>query len=153
MQTINNRAGSNYYNISDIRVVITDYAIQQILSGDELETYRSSLGPLKWMAPELIENSNCKTSFESDIYAFGITMWEIITGQEPYYPDVDPVDVAIHVLVKERRPQSYAFIPEKIQNLMKLCWHKNCEERPKASQVVEKLSQFIQIERKQHDLE
>ncbi len=39
------------------------------------------------MAPELIENSGTKTTFESDIYAFGITMWEIITGQEPY-PDV-----------------------------------------------------------------
>ncbi len=37
----------NRYNINDIRVVITDYAIQQMLSGDELETYRSSLGPLK----------------------------------------------------------------------------------------------------------
>eukprot|EP01083_Nonionella_stella_P076306 207879_1 len=138
-----------------IRVVVTDYALQNILSGDELETYRSSLGPLKWMAPECIENGSSPSTKESDIYAFGITMWEIITGQEPY-PDVDPVDTAIHVLVKERRPQSYAFIPEKIQNLMKICWHKHPKKRPDADKIVQILDQFITTERKQnaerHDL-
>ncbi len=54
IQSENNNANNlsliNMININDIRVVITDYAIQQMLSGDGLETYRSSLGPL-------IENS------------------------------------------------------------------------------------------------
>ena len=144
----NNNNNIKDNNIGNIRVVITDYALQQMLNENELETYRSTLGPLKWMAPECIEN-NSSSTFQSDIYAFGITMWEIITGQEPY-PDVDPVDTAIHVLVKERRPQSYAFIPEKIQNLMKQCWHKDKDKRPNADKVVQTLRDFIQTERKQH---
>jgi len=136
-------------NVDQIRVVVTDYSLQQMLNDNELEQYRSTLGPLKWMAPECIENGSSST-YQSDIYAFGITMWEIITGQEPY-PDVDPVDTAIHVLVKERRPQSYAFIPEKIQNLMKICWHKDKEMRPNADKVVQTLSEFIQTETKQNN--
>ena len=138
----------NGNSIDHIRVVVTDYALQQMLTNHELEQYRSSLGPLKWMAPECIENGSCST-LQSDIYAFGITMWEIITGQEPY-PDVDPVDTAIHVLVKERRPQSYAFIPEQVQNLMKICWHKDKDKRPNADTVVKTLTEFVQLERKQH---
>ena len=132
-------------NVKNVRVAVTDYAQQQMLSDDELETYRSSLGPLKWMAPECIENGDA--TFESDIYSFSITMWEIITGQEPY-PDVEAVDTAIHVLVKGRRPQSYAFIPEKIQNLLKIMWHKKPEQRPDAVKVVANLTEFVDVERK-----
>eukprot|EP00483_Globobulimina_turgida_P004090 UN04098 len=129
--------------VSDIRVVVTDYALQQMLTDDGLETYRSSLGPLKWMAPELIDNHNNNTSFESDIYAFGITIWEILTGNEPY-PDTKAVDAAIQVLIKKRRPQQYAFIPEPIQNLMVKCWNTDISQRPKANQVVNELDKYIQ---------
>eukprot|EP01083_Nonionella_stella_P055335 145990_1 len=73
-------------------------------------------------------------------------MWEIVTGKEPY-PNVDPMDAAIHVLVHEKRPQSYAFIPEKIQNLMNICWHKHPKKRPDADKIVQILDEFITIER------
>ncbi len=63
--------GINIRNINDIRVVITDYALHSMLTDDGLD---ASLGSLKWMAPELIENHNTNTTLKTDIYAFGITI-------------------------------------------------------------------------------
>ncbi len=60
-------------NINDIRVVITD---------DDLD---ASLGSLKWMAPELIENHNTNTTLKTDIYAFGITILTFVLFIMYYY--------------------------------------------------------------------
>ncbi|KAG2638373.1 hypothetical protein PVAP13_2NG588100 [Panicum virgatum] len=41
-------------------------------------------GTLPWMAPEMLEMSSNMVSTKVDVYSFGIIMWEILTGQEPY---------------------------------------------------------------------
>ena len=126
-----------------------------MLSERELDAHRSTSGVVQFLAPECFRDPQADesapsppTTKESDIYALGITMWEVITGQEPY-GDLAPVETAVHVLVKERRPQSFAFIPEKIQNLMRRCWHKEREKRPTADMVVIELTQFIESEREE----
>ncbi len=92
------------------------------------------------MAPEAI--SDFKFSVKSDVYAFGITLWELLTGQDPY-PDFEPVNTAVEVLVKQRRPQLYDFIPVQIQKLMKKCWHSDPAKRPAMDDVCKSLKQFI----------
>jgi len=41
-------------------------------------------GTLPWMAPELLTMSGTKVSEKIDVYSFGIVMWEILTGEDPY---------------------------------------------------------------------
>ncbi|TKW35797.2 hypothetical protein SEVIR_2G400400v4 [Setaria viridis] len=41
-------------------------------------------GTLPWMAPEMLEMSSNMVSTKVDVYSFGIIMWEILTGEEPY---------------------------------------------------------------------
>ncbi|KAH9650158.1 protein kinase domain-containing protein [Citrus sinensis] len=41
-------------------------------------------GTLLWMAPALLNGSNNRVSEKVDVYSFGMAMWEIITGEEPY---------------------------------------------------------------------
>merc|ERR1712129_466165 len=83
----------------------------------------------------------------SDIYSFGITIWEIMTGQQPF-ADVEPIEVAIHVSVMGRRPECYGSIPQKVQNLLKKMWHKEPMQRPNAEQIVEALLDIADAERK-----
>ena len=133
-----------------MRVAVTDYALQSMMSQTERDAHRSNAGVVQFLAPECFADSHGETSppttKESDIYALGITMWEVITGQEPY-GDMAPVDTAVHVKVKGRRPQSFAHIPEQIQNLMRKCWHKEREQRPTADVVVAELTKYIESER------
>uniref|UniRef100_UPI001CB97285 serine/threonine-protein kinase CTR1-like n=1 Tax=Erigeron canadensis TaxID=72917 RepID=UPI001CB97285 len=41
-------------------------------------------GTLPWMAPELLNGSSARVSEKVDVFSFGIAMWEILTGEEPY---------------------------------------------------------------------
>ncbi|KAI8523186.1 hypothetical protein RHMOL_Rhmol13G0054000 [Rhododendron molle] len=41
-------------------------------------------GTLPRMAPELLNSSSCRVSEKVDVFSFGITLWEILTGEEPY---------------------------------------------------------------------
>ncbi|KAE8673098.1 thioredoxin-like protein 4B-like isoform X1 [Hibiscus syriacus] len=41
-------------------------------------------GTLPWMVPELLNGSSTKVSEKVDVFSFGISMWDILTGEEPY---------------------------------------------------------------------
>lgn len=41
-------------------------------------------GTLPWMAPELLNGSSSLVSEKVDVFSFGIVMWELLTGDEPY---------------------------------------------------------------------
>ncbi|CAA2996861.1 flag-tagged kinase domain of mitogen-activated kinase kinase kinase [Olea europaea subsp. europaea] len=41
-------------------------------------------GTLPWMAPELLNGGSSKVSEKVDVFSFGIVLWEILTGEEPY---------------------------------------------------------------------
>ncbi|KAJ6407042.1 hypothetical protein OIU84_010537 [Salix udensis] len=41
-------------------------------------------GTLPWMAPELLSGKNHMVTEKIDVYSFGIVMWELLTGEEPY---------------------------------------------------------------------
>ncbi|KAK6931913.1 Serine-threonine/tyrosine-protein kinase, catalytic domain [Dillenia turbinata] len=41
-------------------------------------------GTLPWMAPELLNDSSSRVSEKVDVFSFGIVLWEILTGEEPY---------------------------------------------------------------------
>ena len=46
---------------------------------------RNAYGPLKWMAPEALSSQNPVFSKASDVFTFGVVLWEILTeGEEPY---------------------------------------------------------------------
>ncbi|WVZ06613.1 hypothetical protein V8G54_019959 [Vigna mungo] len=41
-------------------------------------------GTLPWMAPELLNGNSSRVSEKVDVFSFGISMWELLTGEEPY---------------------------------------------------------------------
>ena len=52
------------------------------LSEEDANKTNSDVGPIRWMAPECIKTN--KYSFKSDVWAFGITIIEILTRKIPY---------------------------------------------------------------------
>mmetsp|Transcript_48744 Transcript_48744/g.59953 ORF Transcript_48744/g.59953 Transcript_48744/m.59953 type:complete len:434 (+) Transcript_48744:33-1334(+) len=122
------------------RVAVSDYGMTRILNEEVYAQTYASIGPLKWMAPESI--SDFTFSFKSDVYSFGITMWEVLTGRDPY-PDIDPVNTAVEVLVKQRRPPISDFIPPRIKKLMRKSWHKDPNSRPTFERIVQELRKYI----------
>ncbi|MCI22243.1 kinase family protein, partial [Trifolium medium] len=58
-------------------------------------------GTLPWMAPELLSGKSHMVSEKIDVYSFGIVMWELLTGDEPYADMhcASIIDVHVRVLV------------------------------------------------------
>ena len=55
------------------------------LEDDDANKTNSSTGPIRWMAPECIKFGIY--SLKSDVWAFGVTIVEILTHDKPY-PDI-----------------------------------------------------------------
>ncbi|KAK9069352.1 hypothetical protein SSX86_011255 [Deinandra increscens subsp. villosa] len=95
-------------------------------------------GTLPWMAPELLNGSTTKVSEKVDVFSFGITMWEILTGEEPYANM--HCGAIIGGIVKDTlRPT----IPEKCdpewRKLMEQCWSADPTTRPSFTDITNKL--------------
>ncbi|XP_059469107.1 tyrosine kinase receptor Cad96Ca-like [Neocloeon triangulifer] len=107
--------------------------------------------PIRWMAPESLYDNIF--SSKSDVWSFGVFMWEVVTlGSTPY-----PGLAAAEVLKKVRdgmRLEKPEHCRREIYNIMFYCWDKSPQERPtfpEAVQLLEKLlvseTDYIELER------
>ncbi|XP_076958642.1 RAF-like serine/threonine-protein kinase 20 [Bidens hawaiensis] len=95
-------------------------------------------GTLPWMAPELLNGSTTHVSEKVDVFSFGITMWEILTGEEPYANM--HCGAIIGGIVKDTlRP----IIPERCEpewkKLMEECWSTDPTIRPSFTEITNRL--------------
>ncbi|KAG8871013.1 hypothetical protein FRB97_009184 [Tulasnella sp. 331] len=117
-----------------IQPVICDFGLTKAL-GTKYFTTSSGLkgmGSMRWMAPELL-NGDTKTT-ASDMYAFGMTIVEILTGNVPF-PDLHhPSPIIIAVLGGRRPPLEPIYRGKQslraFWDIVVLCWTAEREERP-----------------------
>ncbi|XP_059807313.1 tyrosine-protein kinase RYK isoform X2 [Hypanus sabinus] len=95
--------------------------------------------PVRWMALESLVNSEFSSA--SDVWAFGVTLWELMTlGQTPYV-DIDPFEMAAYLKDGYRITQPIN-CPDELFAVMACCWALDREERPKFQQLVQCLTEF-----------
>ncbi|RCN29682.1 hypothetical protein ANCCAN_24553 [Ancylostoma caninum] len=102
--------------------------------------------PLRWLAPECIMEG--VFSSKSDVWAFGILMYEIVgLGQKPY-PSMDNSQVLTHVR-NGGTPAKPAYCPDPLYKIMQLCWAYDKEQRPTFADILsmfEKLRDKIEFQ-------
>ena len=76
-------------------------------------------GVIPYIAPEIFRGS--PFSKESDIYSFGMIMWEITTGCKPFSEDKHD-HILTYQIIDGKRPEITDDTPECFVNLMKRCW-------------------------------
>lgn len=97
--------------------------------------------PVKWMAPESI--FNCVYTFESDVWSYGIFLWELFSLGSSPYPGM-PVDSKFYKMIKEGfRMLSPEHAPAEIYDVMKTCWDADPLKRPTFKQVVQLIEKQI----------
>ncbi|XP_014769592.1 plexin-A1 isoform X1 [Octopus bimaculoides] len=88
--------------------------------------------PVKWMAPESVEHFVFST--QTDVWSYGVVLWELLTRGVTPYPDVVPWDVHSY-LQSGRRMQKPKHCPEFIYQLMLRCWQQDSDDRPAFSEI------------------
>uniref|UniRef100_A0A4W3HV00 receptor protein-tyrosine kinase n=1 Tax=Callorhinchus milii TaxID=7868 RepID=A0A4W3HV00_CALMI len=89
--------------------------------------------PVKWMAPESI--FDCVYTVQSDVWSYGILLWEIFSLGSSPYPDL-PVDSRFYKLIRSGYQMSRPVLgtPE-MYDVMSQCWHLDPHKRPTFQQI------------------
>eukprot|EP00117_Sycon_ciliatum_P043605 scpid7956/ scgid1760/ Fibroblast growth factor receptor; Protein kringelchen len=114
------------------------------------EAQTSRMLPIKWTAVESITTGSF--SSQSDVWSFGVLMWEVETcGDLPY--DGKPNALLADILLKGYRLERPTGCPDRIYSLMMQCWDLDPNSRPDFSALIQELSQeleshlnYIQVE-------
>ncbi|RIB01052.1 kinase-like domain-containing protein [Gigaspora rosea] len=92
-------------------------------------------GILPYVAPEILDGKPYTKA--SDIYSFGMIMWEILYGKSVSYDQNDEIKLQLQICYDDLRPSINEDSPQCYIKLMKECWEKEPDERPSAEIICE----------------
>ncbi|KAL5699077.1 hypothetical protein ACHQM5_030028 [Ranunculus cassubicifolius] len=95
-------------------------------------------GTLPWMAPELLNGSSSKVSEKVDVFSFGIVLWEILTGEEPY-ANMHYGAIIGGIVSNTLRPLVPSFCDSEWKRLMEQCWAPDPVARPSFTEIASRL--------------
>ncbi|XP_062889322.1 ephrin type-A receptor 2 [Mobula hypostoma] len=135
-------AARNILVNSQLVCKVSDFGLSRVLEDDTEGTYTTSGGkiPIRWTAPEAIAFR--KFTSASDVWSFGIVMWEVLSyGERPYW------EMSNHEVMKSinegfRLPAPME-CPSAIYQLMMQCWQQERTKRPKFCDIVNILDKLI----------
>eukprot|EP00051_Salpingoeca_urceolata_P016150 m.213238 g.213238 ORF g.213238 m.213238 type:complete len:648 (+) comp18602_c0_seq5:1936-3879(+) len=122
--------------VADALVIkIADFGMGRVI--EELYTARTGTKmPVKWSAPEAL----CYNAFsiKSDVWSYGITLWEVSTFGGNPYPDLEAHQVLAELEKGYRMPEPPNCLPG-LYPVMFSCWRMNSADRPTFSEIKQTL--------------
>lgn len=116
-------------------------------------------GTIPYMAPEFLENKNVSFTEKTEVYSFGVLLWEIFSdprrAKKGPYPNMQPVQILFQVINNGLRPYLPGISPPDqdsmdeeevdtdISTLMQCCWQHSPSERPTFANVIDYLQMKI----------
>lgn len=126
----------------DMTVCVADFGLsKKIYSGDYYRQGRIAKMPVKWIAVESLADR--VFTVKSDVWAFGVTMWEIATRGMTPYPGIQNHEIYDHLLEGHRLKQPPDCLDE-LYEIMYMCWRADPQDRPVFTQLREMLEKLAE---------
>uniref|UniRef100_A0A9J7XZ94 receptor protein-tyrosine kinase n=1 Tax=Cyprinus carpio carpio TaxID=630221 RepID=A0A9J7XZ94_CYPCA len=135
-------AARNVLVNGNLECKVSDFGLSRVLEDYPEGTYTTTGGkiPIRWTAPEAIAYR--KFTSASDVWSFGIVMWEVMSyGERPYW------DMSNHEVMKSinegfRLPAPIG-CPSAVNQLMLQCWTQDRSKRPRFVDIVNLLEKLL----------
>lgn len=126
---------------------VLDFGMSKLTSAESLTQAGYTLGTPEYMAPEQCIGANVVA--QTDLYAFGVLMYEALTGELPIIAQsrrelLDLHQRQIPVPMRQRRPD--LDIPEQLDQVVMKCLKKRINDRPKSAEELEAMLAAIPLE-------
>ncbi|XP_068694926.1 tyrosine-protein kinase ABL1-like [Montipora foliosa] len=113
-------------------VKVADFGLSRLVTYDVYTAHEGAKFPIKWTAPEALAYNTF--SIKSDVWAFGILLWELATyGMSPY-PGIDLSQV-YEMLESGYRMPCPDGCPQEVYDMMRKCWSWDPLDRPAFSEI------------------
>eukprot|EP01094_Clydonella_sp_ATCC50884_P023277 TRINITY_DN5531_c0_g1_i1.p1 TRINITY_DN5531_c0_g1~~TRINITY_DN5531_c0_g1_i1.p1 ORF type:complete len:829 (-),score=238.19 TRINITY_DN5531_c0_g1_i1:264-2750(-) len=118
------------------RVKVADFGLSKATSGKSLN---SKVGSLNWAAPEILLRRAAYTP-QSDVYSFGMVLYELVT-EHPPFQNMNPLQV-VRAIDSGELPQLPDGTNEEYVSLVEDCWRDEPLDRPGFAEIVERLQEI-----------
>ncbi|XP_052445839.1 mast/stem cell growth factor receptor kita-like isoform X1 [Carassius gibelio] len=128
---------------------ICDFGLARDITRDSSYVLRGNARlPVKWMSPESL--FACVYTFESDVWSYGILLWEIFSLGNTPYPGI-PVGSTFYKMIQDGyRMSEPEFAPSEVYEVMRWCWSADPLKRPTFKKLVERTEHLLS-ETTKHD--
>jgi RYK receptor-like tyrosine kinase len=133
-------ATRNCYLSTPLTVKLADSALSRDLFPNDYHCLGDNENrPVKWMAVECISGEEYTT--HSDVWSWGVTVWEILTRAQQPFPDVDPFEMETYLLEGFRLHQPLN-CPDQLYTVMASCWAHSANHRTSVPNLYAHLAKF-----------
>ncbi|ESO07516.1 hypothetical protein HELRODRAFT_110475 [Helobdella robusta] len=127
----------------NLTVKVSDFGLTTELH--EIEYFSNNASkfvrlPIKWMAIESLENFLFTT--KSDVWSYGVLLWELMTRGVVPYPDLPPQQIT-SFLNSGKRLKKPKYCPPNVYAMMNDCWLEIPERRPTFTDLVNRLEVLL----------
>jgi len=144
-------AARNILIAEDHTCKVADFGFaRDIITSKVYERKSEGRLPIRWMAPESLYDNIF--SVKSDIWSFGVLMWEIVTLGSTPYPGISASDVMRKVR-EGHRLEKPEHCRRELYNIMYYCWAKDSNDRPTFGELVSMLDKLLVTEMDYIELE
>jgi serine/threonine protein kinase len=135
-------AARNILLANDGTPKISDFGMSRVIKDSAASgKTKATVIPLRWMAPENLQDRSY--SIKSDVWSYGILVWEIVTGREPH-DNEDQLLIGARIRDEGFHPVIPADCEPALRRVMEMCWHKNPQDRPTMEGITKVLRSYKQ---------
>ncbi len=125
-------------NREPLTIKVLDFGVAKLLDSGDLKESRTSpgivIGTPMFTAPEQASAEQSKIGAQTDLYALGVILYWMLSGQPPFMAESNAVMLAMHVCDKPRPLRQLApSLPEGIAKLVEQCLEKHPKDRPRSA--------------------
>ena len=131
--------------------LICDFGMSKIIEDITEQSASATLtksGSSRWLAPEIIEGTLTFPDIACDVYSFGMTIYECLTGTVPFASLKRDAQVIRQVTQSGARPQrpqggeGSVWITDEVWGILQKCWRQAPKDRPKMKGLCEEMSRI-----------